>query len=155
MSSEDICAICRDNMDPRGPENTTALECKHRFHSGCIRQWLDIVPQCPYCRAAVPVPRNPARDALEMYYLGRTVDTDYTSWAMQQAGVRSWFRAQFRNCELEPAVISEMLEDSRFFSKDDILFGVSHGLFSDDDIEYILEQEYITENELLDATRIV
>jgi Ring finger domain len=145
MSSPDeVCAICRDLMDKK----TTALACKHTFHSECIDQWLAIVPQCPYCRNFVTVAKDPAKEALEMYYLGQSVNTDYTYWATQQVSTRTWFRTQFRNCELEPSVISELLEDDRVFFKDDIIFGIQHSLFSDDDIEYILEQQYITEEEL-------
>ena len=48
-----------------------------------------------------------------------------------------------------------MLEDPRFFSKSDILIGIQYGLFSDEDIAYILEQEYISEDELLASTRVL
>jgi hypothetical protein len=157
--NDDICSICREKLWKSSYQDNietsvSVLPCNHAFHEDCINQWFDIVRQCPYCRAPV-VEKDPVKEALDMYASGRCPTNNYISWASDQANIRTWLRSQFRNMELDPAVISEMLEDPRFFSKNDILFGIEYGLFSDEDIAYILEQEYITDHDLIQATRIV
>jgi len=42
----DVCAICLDEMTTE----TTALECGHKFHVGCIIKALRKSNECPYCR---------------------------------------------------------------------------------------------------------
>ena len=147
----DLCSICRDGIQAKA----TVLVCGHSFHEECITQWLDIVRQCPYCRTPVESTKDPVKEALNEYAAGRHPSTDYTSWWVEQSNIRRWLRTQFRNMELEPSIVSEMLEDPNFFSKEDILFGVEYGMFSDEDIAYILEQEYITEQDLLEVTRVL
>jgi len=45
-SSEDDCIICMEPMT----NDQTSLQCKHSFHTKCIRQWLQNESICPICR---------------------------------------------------------------------------------------------------------
>lgn len=48
-----VCAICLDDSDrqAQGTVRTVQLPCGHRFHRGCIRQWLRRgKPACPLCQ---------------------------------------------------------------------------------------------------------
>jgi len=42
---DDNCAICREHM-----ESAKQLPCKHVFHEGCLRLWLEHHSSCPTCR---------------------------------------------------------------------------------------------------------
>ena len=41
------CPICLDK------DSDFELECKHRFHKDCIKEWLKIKHSCPLCRSTV------------------------------------------------------------------------------------------------------
>jgi len=48
------CVICLDVG--LTPDSTATLDgCNHVFHYGCIKNWVDMVPTCPSCRAKVSV----------------------------------------------------------------------------------------------------
>lgn len=40
----DVCAICYQEM-----ENAKITNCKHYFHSICLRKWLYVQDRCPLC----------------------------------------------------------------------------------------------------------
>lgn len=42
------CSICFENYDTKS--NLCALPCKHKFHSKCIKEWLNVDRTCPICR---------------------------------------------------------------------------------------------------------
>ena len=51
-SVESICAIC---LDEKGTETKVleAPQCKHRFHSNCLKEWYQNRPNCPICKRNV------------------------------------------------------------------------------------------------------
>lgn len=38
------------------PKQVTVMmtPCRHKFHPTCLRQWMEIKLECPFCRAPVP-----------------------------------------------------------------------------------------------------
>lgn len=44
------CAICLE--DYRDKEALGILKCRHDFHAGCIKKWLQTKNSCPVCKAA-------------------------------------------------------------------------------------------------------
>jgi hypothetical protein len=46
---DDICCICLNIMDNEILTHKIT-ECNHKFHSGCLIQWLRTSKQCPMCR---------------------------------------------------------------------------------------------------------
>jgi hypothetical protein len=42
----DVCAICHGEM-----ENAKITPCNHLFHGGCLRRWLYVHNDCPFCCA--------------------------------------------------------------------------------------------------------
>ena len=53
------CGVCLSSIDSTHMDNSIQLECCHRFHNNCIKQWcekcLDInkQPTCPFCRQII------------------------------------------------------------------------------------------------------
>jgi len=47
-SSEKVCPICLDTISEK---NHSFLECHHKFHYKCIKDWLVRKQVCPLCRA--------------------------------------------------------------------------------------------------------
>ena len=41
-----ICSICIEPLK----EDVISLNCKHKYHKGCIKEWLTINNSCPLCR---------------------------------------------------------------------------------------------------------
>ena len=48
-SSQSSCAICLDPLST----DVGALPCQHKFHIGCVREWLVRRATCPECRKCV------------------------------------------------------------------------------------------------------
>ena len=48
---EDQCSICICEYE--SGEEVLTLPCKHKFHAGCIRQWLQQSVRCPLCNQEV------------------------------------------------------------------------------------------------------
>lgn len=46
------CSVCLDDCEV-GSE-VTEMPCKHKFHSGCLRPWLELHSTCPVCRFQLP-----------------------------------------------------------------------------------------------------
>lgn len=46
----EICAICQ--YEYKHKENIGALQCRHEYHTDCIKQWLLKKKDCPMCRAS-------------------------------------------------------------------------------------------------------
>ena len=46
-NDEDFCIICHEEMTV---QTSTHLECRHRFHTECIRKWFVEQSTCPTCR---------------------------------------------------------------------------------------------------------
>ncbi|XP_028403586.1 epidermal growth factor receptor substrate 15 homolog [Dendronephthya gigantea] len=42
-----ICSICRDKIE----NDEAKLECGHRFHRKCVKQWIQTERTCPLCRS--------------------------------------------------------------------------------------------------------
>lgn len=51
-SNDCACAVCLDTMDTKRRQQE--LPCGHKFHAGCIAQWLRLRGDCPMCRRKVP-----------------------------------------------------------------------------------------------------
>ncbi|KAL3525924.1 hypothetical protein ACH5RR_014296 [Cinchona calisaya] len=47
------CTICLAEFEVG--EEAKQMPCKHRFHTGCIDEWLAIQGSCPVCRYRMPV----------------------------------------------------------------------------------------------------
>uniref|UniRef100_A0A3P9KP96 RING-type E3 ubiquitin transferase n=1 Tax=Oryzias latipes TaxID=8090 RepID=A0A3P9KP96_ORYLA len=47
LNVEDPCIICHEDMNP---DETAVLECRHSFHTECIKSWLKEQRTCPTCR---------------------------------------------------------------------------------------------------------
>ncbi|KAL1555781.1 choline dehydrogenase [Salvia divinorum] len=62
---EEVCCICLDDLY-RG--SVTSLDCRHEFHSGCIRRWLVRGENfCPLCKApAIKQPLHLMLDSLSI-----------------------------------------------------------------------------------------
>lgn len=52
-TKDEQCVICQQQYE-KG-EYMTTLPCKHGYHAGCIRQWLEIRKMCPICNIEVVV----------------------------------------------------------------------------------------------------
>ncbi|KAL3074536.1 hypothetical protein niasHS_015366 [Heterodera schachtii] len=44
------CPICLSEFEVG---EATELSCKHKFHTECIGQWIELHKTCPYCRATI------------------------------------------------------------------------------------------------------
>ncbi|PNH09701.1 E3 ubiquitin ligase BIG BROTHER-related [Tetrabaena socialis] len=45
----DRCCICQEAFEEE--DDATPLPCRHCYHSGCVRQWLQQSKACPVCGA--------------------------------------------------------------------------------------------------------
>ncbi|KAM0004980.1 putative chromatin regulator PHD family [Helianthus debilis subsp. tardiflorus] len=45
----ELCVICQDEF--KREEMLAVLECKHRYHPGCIKEWLIRMNVCPVCKS--------------------------------------------------------------------------------------------------------
>lgn len=73
------CPVCLSAFDD-GQEIRQLAACKHSFHVDCIDMWLYSHPNCPVCRAAVPVtvkrpinnraPRRPVASRSDDFHQG-------------------------------------------------------------------------------------
>ena len=43
-----VCTVCQENFSAGEP--LMALDCAHRFHEGCVRNWFGQAASCPNCR---------------------------------------------------------------------------------------------------------
>ena len=48
---ESSCSICQDDIIMS--EEVIHLECKHTYHSECIKKWVKYKAECPICRASI------------------------------------------------------------------------------------------------------
>ena len=55
-ANEDAEFITANHDDRKN--NLVTTECNHQFHEACLRGWLDLKSECPYCRAVLPVMLN-------------------------------------------------------------------------------------------------
>ena len=61
MNDKNICScvICFENINTKCIDISIELECKHWFHSKCIKPWCkrclydNSVPTCPFCRQTI------------------------------------------------------------------------------------------------------
>ena len=51
--SVELCSICIESYMPR--EKTITLPCNHKFHSNCIKDWLETELTCPMCRKSIEI----------------------------------------------------------------------------------------------------
>lgn len=47
---EESCSICLESIEE---PNSYRLNCKHLFHTSCIKEWLVRKPTCPNCRTLI------------------------------------------------------------------------------------------------------
>ncbi|XP_061359395.1 probable E3 ubiquitin-protein ligase RHY1A [Gastrolobium bilobum] len=53
-SEQEDCAVCLESF--RVGETLLHLPCAHRFHSRCLKPWLENNSHCPCCRTAIHSP---------------------------------------------------------------------------------------------------
>jgi hypothetical protein len=46
-----FCSICQDDIDKSA--DVVVLNCKHLFHSDCIKQWCTVKLICPNCKSVI------------------------------------------------------------------------------------------------------
>lgn len=63
-TDDNVCAICYSNILYPNSSYTTTLQCGHKFHTKCIKAFIDKsdYPKCPLCRAPIPI-NNMSRQA--------------------------------------------------------------------------------------------
>ena len=44
-----VCAICQEETT----KDRVTTSCGHDFHAQCIFEWMDVKPECPYCRKQI------------------------------------------------------------------------------------------------------
>lgn len=49
----ETCTICKCGLEKT--ETLCTLKCNHSFHHNCIQEWGKYKPECPLCRATIPV----------------------------------------------------------------------------------------------------
>ncbi|KAK4241127.1 hypothetical protein C8A03DRAFT_30732 [Achaetomium macrosporum] len=80
LGREDTCIICREEMRPWDPADSTQVErsrakklpCGHILHFGCLKSWLERQQVCPTCRRPVARdgPQPPANGNAVVFRLG-------------------------------------------------------------------------------------
>lgn len=80
LGREDTCIICREEMRPWDPSDTTQVErsrakklpCGHILHFGCLKSWLERQQVCPTCRRSVAreAPQQAANGGAVVFRLG-------------------------------------------------------------------------------------
>jgi len=63
----ETCSICMDSLGSQAVDNSTKLlgdrgvfvrimktPCNHQFHEKCLKDWMDIKLDCPFCRTQLP-----------------------------------------------------------------------------------------------------
>ena len=58
-----LCSICLETISSSKEEEE--LECKHKYHTKCIEQWLVRDSSCPLCRKPMGYSRE---ELMEMCY---------------------------------------------------------------------------------------
>ncbi|CAN1137322.1 E3 ubiquitin-protein ligase SIRP1 [Linum perenne] len=53
IGEKENCVICLDEL-AGGGETAAEMPCRHRFHEGCIVNWLEQSHYCPICRFETP-----------------------------------------------------------------------------------------------------
>jgi hypothetical protein len=51
--AEQGCTICLEPME-EGTRVRAIVSCQHRFHAGCLEQWISRKAECPLCRGELP-----------------------------------------------------------------------------------------------------
>uniref|UniRef100_A0A0N5BG80 RING-type domain-containing protein n=1 Tax=Strongyloides papillosus TaxID=174720 RepID=A0A0N5BG80_STREA len=57
LCSESQCTICLNYFGEKDPNPTSEvmiMPCDHKFHSSCLKMWLDRAAACPLCRKDLP-----------------------------------------------------------------------------------------------------
>lgn len=49
IETDDICPICRDNLEIKERVSCLELVCKHKYCRDCITKWLEAHKRCPVC----------------------------------------------------------------------------------------------------------
>jgi hypothetical protein len=52
----DVCSICTDTY--KNCDVVSILDCKHGFHTNCIKEWGMYKPECPLCKCKIPLKNN-------------------------------------------------------------------------------------------------
>ena len=50
-TSVELCSICIESYLPQ--QKSITLPCNHKFHSNCIKEWLEQELTCPMCRTLI------------------------------------------------------------------------------------------------------
>ena len=80
MNDENIfcsCGICLENINTKCINYSIELECKHWFHSKCVKLWStkcidnNTQPTCPFCRQIIS---NEYLDILGIHFYSSNID---------------------------------------------------------------------------------
>lgn len=85
---DDLCVICQEQLTD--PANTQILPCDHKFHSECIRQWIEIRNLCPLCKSVADKSRpvQELKDASDE--LSQQAIQQILSSTFNQSGMGFW-----------------------------------------------------------------
>ena len=81
----DECGICLERLDEKPVISATS--CEHRFHDGCLSEWLTSNASCPLCRARVEPERQQQRQQQQQQQ--QTLHKAWTSKSGYPAVTRS------------------------------------------------------------------
>lgn len=54
--NDNTCIICRDKMEQI--TQLKKLQCKHVFHTKCLKRWIQRQQTCPICRNVILINRE-------------------------------------------------------------------------------------------------
>jgi len=98
-STDDLCVICSCTFLP--DVETVTLECRHTYHSTCIKTWLEAQHTCPTCRYELEVDEGKYLRSIGLIEQASVVDADKMRQAKMSADIEAeertrWWQAMCR-----------------------------------------------------------